>query len=153
MNFQQHPEKIKKHITAAANDSVTYDENFFPEFFTRIRAQLTESLVEKANVVIIRYNEAEIIHLDFHRIGPEESIITEIPYGFRFNGEERSLYEVGKMSIGSVELYGHPIDVSEAFMSISNEFFSSIIGLRKGRILQSIYRKTRGLLTSELRYE
>jgi len=100
----------------------------------------------EANVVIIRYSEAEIIHLDFHRLPPEESIIKEIPYGYEINGEEISLYEIGKSSITSVKLYDHPIDVEEVFMSISNEYFWSVMGLRKGQILQSIYRKTREFL-------
>ncbi len=144
--FKQHPEEIRKHISAAEDNAVTYNDSFFPNFFAAIKDQLTKGIVEKANVVIIRYSEAEIIHLDFHRLPPEESIIKEIPYGYEINGEEISLYEIGKSSITSVKLYDHPIDVEEVFMSISNEYFWSVMGLRKGQILQSIYRKTREFL-------
>jgi hypothetical protein len=76
----------------------------------------------------------------------KEPIIKEIPYGYEINGEEVSLYEVGKSSVVPVDLYGHPIDVEEVFMSIGNEFFWSVMGLRKDRILQSIYRKSHAFL-------
>jgi hypothetical protein len=145
-HFQQHPEEIEQHITTAKNDTVAYDESFFPKFFAAIKEQLTKDIIEKGNVVIIRYSEAETIHLDFHSLTPEEPIIKEIPYGYELNGEEVSLYEVGKSSISSVGLYDHPIDKKEVFMSISNEFFWSVMSLRKSRVLQSIYRKTQSHL-------
>lgn len=148
MDFHKHPEEIKKHVAIAEADRVMYDKSFFKEFFKSIQEQLTEDVVRKANVIIIRYNEAEIIHLDFHRLGSEEPIMTEIPYGFQLNGEEVSLYEVGKTSIVLVDFYGHPIDTGEVFTSISNDFFYSVMGLRKLRILQSVYRKTRDFLES-----
>lgn len=127
-------------------DHVRYDETFFTEFFKNISAQLADDLVRKANLVIIRFCEAEIVHLDFHYLEPDEPVTSKTPYGFQLNGKEISLYEIGKTSIVSADLYGHPIDIEEVFMSITNEFFYSVMGLRTHRILQSIYRKTKDFL-------
>lgn len=146
--FRQHPEEIKKHISAAEADRVAYDESFFVEFFKNIQEQLTDEIVKEANVVIIRFSEAEIIHLDFHCLQPEEPATTEIPYGYQINGKEVSLYEIGKTSIVSADLYRHPIDVEEVFMSIGNEYFGEVMFLRMRRTLQAVYRKTRNYLVS-----